>query len=272
MKAEPIEERALHAHIRKRTVRLLDFTDKSEGGSGVTVQLEHRFFVATAAHVIPRDHEICILDGTDQIATFENWELDKENGVGFLELSSDTANAIDREFSTRILLHLEQMEHWATTLIGYPGQNIETQELVRDQTLYRKHSFHTLTLVSELIPTSDWPKSGDFRRRPPQGAADVFVRFDPHGQLFEQDFTDLDQSESPKQSGDVLLAGMSGCGIWLDQYHDDAGIWRPEPALFAIQTGANARQQWARGTQVRLWLQLIVQPYQDLTRIADQLH
>jgi hypothetical protein len=271
MRAKPIEERALHAHIRKRTVRLLDFTDKSKGGSGVTVQLEHRFFVATAAHVIPKDHEIRILDGANQINTFENWQLDKENDVGFLELSSDTASVIDREFSTRIMLRLEQTEDWATTLIGYPRQSIETQESVRDQTLYRKYNFHTLTLVSELIPTSDWPKSGDFRRRPPQDAADVFVRFDSHGQLFEQDLTDLDQSELPKQPGDVLLAGMSGCGIWLDRYHDN-GIWRPEPALFAIQTGANARHQWARGTQVKHWLQLVVQDYPDLTRIADQLH
>ncbi len=271
MKAKLIEERALHAHIRRRTVRLLDFTDKSEGGSGVTVQLEHRFFVATAAHVNPRDHKIRILDGTNQIDTFENWQLDKENDVGFLELSSDTANVIDREFSTRIMLQLEQTENRPATLIGYPGQSIETQESVREQILYRKYNFHTRTLVSELIPTPDWPKSGDFRRRPPQEAADVFVRFDSHGQLLEQDLADLDQPEFPKQSGEVLLAGMSGCGIWLDQYHAN-GIWRPEPALFAIQTGANASQEWARGTQIKHWLQLIIQGYPDLTRIADQLH
>jgi hypothetical protein len=270
MKAKPVEERALHAHIRRRTVRLLDFTDKSEGGSGVTVRLGHRFFVATAAHVIPEDHDIRILDGSDQIDTFENWQLDKENDVGFLELSSDTADFIDREFSTNIMLRVEQTEDWATTLIGYPGQNIETQESVRGQVLYRRHNFHTLTLVSELIPTSDWPKAGEFRRRAPEDDTDVFVRFDVHGHLIEEDLTDLDQPGVPKQAGDVLLAGMSGCGIWLDQYYDN-GIWRAEPALFAIQTGANASQQWARGTQLKNWLQLVVQGYSDLTRIADQL-
>lgn len=152
MKVESIEEHALHAHIRKRTVRLLDFTHKSQGGSGVTIQLENRFFVATAAHVIPEGHDIRVLDKANQFRTFENWQLDKQNDVGLLEVSAEVANAMDREFATRLMLRWKQTEAWETTRIAYPGQSIETQESVRGRTRHLRHSFHTLTLISNLIP------------------------------------------------------------------------------------------------------------------------
>lgn len=269
-RTQSLEERALDAHIRKRTVRLLDLTDKNKGGSGVTVKLEKHFFVATAAHVIPKGHDIRILDGTNQIAVFENWQLDKQNDVGFLELAADVANDLNREFATKIIRELEQRENWACTVVGYPGQCIELEESVDDQTLYRQYNFRTLSMVTELIPYSEWPTTGDFRRRPPQVDADVFVRFDSQCEVVQRDLTDLDHPGLLEQSGDVLLHGMSGCGIWIDEYNDN-GIWRPEPSLLAIQTGAKANEQWARGTQFRCWLQLVVDNYPELTSIADQL-
>ena len=47
------EIRAIQAHVRSRVVRLVDFTDRSQGGTAVKVQIGRRFFLATAAHVIP---------------------------------------------------------------------------------------------------------------------------------------------------------------------------------------------------------------------------
>ena len=275
MTCKPVEERALHQHIRRRTVRLLDFTDKSAGGSAVTVKLRNRYFLATAAHVIPNGHEIRILVGEghdENISSFLARHVDENDDVGLLELDESTAGKINRDFTAaeQLLLQLDQSSGWCATLIGYPSQSVVTEQNKVGSILHRTHSFATLTIVTELIPRKEWPRKASFERRPPLSRSDLFVKVDPNTVVYQQDLTDLDPADSPSNVTEVQLAGMSGCGIWLDRVLDDE-IWRPEPILAGIDTGALPKQGWARGTQISRWLKLVIKHYKDLKEIGEQL-
>jgi len=196
------EERALHSHIRQRTVRLLDMTDKSCGGSAITIQLGKRFFLATAAHVVPESHEIHALVGENHeanVCSFEARRVHIDDDVALLELSESNACLLKKEFvsADQILLKFDQSKPWVATLIGYPGQPIETSSTRSKGVETRKYSFQTLAFVTQVIPFEEWPSDVRFTRRPPQLDTDVFVEFDENSQRMEQDLATLDHAESP---------------------------------------------------------------------------
>jgi hypothetical protein len=207
-----IEERAMEQHVRRRTFRLLDLTDKSCGGSGVAIKLGKRFFVATAAHVIPSDHNIRILVGEghdEDIGTFAARYVSEEDDVGLLEIEEQFASAINREFTEapQLMTRVDQTSHWAATLVGYPGQLVETQSTTSNNTIHSIHSFRTLTLITQLIPSRDWPDSGDFQRRSPQLDSDVFVRFDHKAALLERNLADIHDDDTPSRIDVVAVSG-----------------------------------------------------------------
>ncbi len=270
-----MEEKALHQHIRRRTVRLLDLTDKSAGGSAVTVQLGERFFLATAAHVIPPNHEIRVLVGEadeENIGQFKARHVNEEDDVGLLELDESTAGAIDSEFTgyEQLPIHFDQSSRWCATLIGYPGMSVVSEDERDGDILRRTHSFATFSLVTNIIPFGEWPKRASFQRRPPSEESDIFVEFKPETTVYHQDWTDLDRPDTPAPEDEVRLEGMSGCGIWLDRARDD-GVWRSEPSLAGIDTGVCPSQGWARGTQIAHWLALVCEHYKEFSWIRSQL-
>lgn len=268
-----LEERALEQHIRQRTVRLLDLTDKRCGGSGVTIRLGNRCFVATAAHVIPSNHDIQILVGDgheDNVGQFAARHIDEEHDVGLLELDGAAARRINREFTEpgAFLRQVDQAHAYAATVVGYPGQLAETESRIAGDTLFRTHSFRTLTLVTTLIPLADWPTSNLFQRRQPDAAFDHFVSFDSTLSILQRNLTDLDGGESPSAIDEVHLAGMSGGGIWLE-HRVEGKLWTASPILAGLITGAT--RNWARGTQMNCWLRLVVRHYPEFREIERQL-
>ena len=274
MSSPRLEERALHDHIRHRTVRLLDLTAKDKGGSGVLIRLFDRCFVATAAHVVPEGHDIQILVGeADQlnVATFNNRFRDDDADVAALEIPADSTGQLLRDFTEADQIAakgVDQTENWCATLIGYPGQLIESTDQVSGDTLFRTHSFRTLALVTTTLRIQDWPNSNSLERPPAEVDRDIFLRFDQECGLMEQDLTSVDLNEKRSAIADVFLHGMSGCGIWLDQYRHD-GIWMPKPVLAGIQTSAQHRAGWARGSTMKCWLEMMAA---EITGIRDLLH
>ncbi len=275
MTEDRYEERALHQHIRNRTVRLLDLTDKTCGGSAVTVKIEKRFFLATAAHVIPSGHEIQVLIGEsndENVGRFAARHLDEEDDVGLLEIEETVATTIPREFTeyAQLAARLDQRSAWSATLIGYPGQLVETQSAREGKICRRTNTFRTLALASRIIPNTKWPNSGGFQRRSPRADCDLFVEFDPSTHVLEQNLREMDQDELPTDIHDVCLAGMSGSGIWLEHYSDST-IWRPDPILVGILTGVKRKERWARGTLISQWVRLVARHYPEFRSVEQQL-
>jgi len=270
-----IEEHALHQHIRRRTVRLIDLTDQSAGGSAVTVKLGNRYFLATAAHVIPPNHEIEVLVGAGEVKNvgrFSARHINEEDDVGLLELDESAAEEINRDFTEakQLLPRIDQSNRWCATLVGYPSQTIDTVERPAGNTLFRTHSFSPLTLITSIVPPNEWPQRLSFLRREPRYDCDFFVTFDPQTTVYRQDLTNIDCADSPAPVDSVQLEGMSGCGIWLDRTLDDQ-VWRPEPILAGIDTGVLAKSGCARGTQIGRWLALVVENYSEFDTIRRRL-
>jgi hypothetical protein len=275
MDSDYVEERALHQYIRRRTVRLVDLTDGSQGGTAVTIKLRERYFLATAAHVIPEDHRILIVanDVSKQdTIEFKARHVDDDDDLGLLELGESEARLINRDFTdaSTLLASVQQTAAWRATLVGYPGQLINSTEETGSLVPRRVHNFPTLVLSTEIIPLSEWPDAGPFNRHSPLSESDLFVRCDSNTQVFEQNLKRLSSTETLTPIDELKLNGMSGCGIWFDK-SAHGQIWRPEPLLAGIQTGANLKRGWARGTQIRRWLQLAAKHYPELESINDQI-
>ena len=59
-KINRISSYGMDLFIGRRTVRVIDLTDVTNAGSGVTIKIDDHYFVATAAHVIKENHDYCI--------------------------------------------------------------------------------------------------------------------------------------------------------------------------------------------------------------------
>lgn len=263
-KINNIQYEALTRQASSRTYRLIDMTDPARGGTVIAININDHYFLATAAHVIPKDHEYRIVLRNKTVSPsieFLSRKVDTQADVGLLEIPKEKKHLIDTWVTiSDISKDFDQNKKNDVVIAGYPGQYIiqssETQ--ITEDTYLEFQICNSLCYLSFTIPMDKWPidkwESEGTQRQPVKGR-DIFVDFDPDGDMFASspdnvDISPADSIQCPR------LDGMSGGGIWLLE-SEDGPIWKPSVKLIGIQHHVK-KDQWMRGTLISCWLALVL--------------
>ncbi len=254
-----------HAH----TVRLVDSTDPSEGGTGVAIRFGHRFFVATAAHVAQPGHQLSIVLRSPlchEITVFQARHRDTTGDVAVLELDAKTAIASSLDFLSHEHLQcpLDANEERPVVVIGYPGEYLTAlgQEAYPPRASLEFRCCSAFTYCSQTMPFERWPN----RERTELGLrdCDMFVDFDPESRI-EILCPDNALSRPPSVEHKApAIGGVSGGGIWLRESDVINGVWRAAPRLLGLQISCSNGGKWLRGTTIDRIVDLISEHYPDV--------
>jgi hypothetical protein len=261
------------AFILARSVPLLDLCDPSNGGSGVLLNLDDRYFVATAAHVIDQAHRFAILtrEYNRKCCDFSGKYMDKRHDIGILELDSEPV-----QFLTELGHCFLNAEHLLNgrypnpnlpiRVTGFPSQEpmrIANHRQISRSTTISKIAYGSLNYETFALPQSHWPKLALDSRRT-QRQHDIFCSWDPNEDGMQ--FSLLSLTDEPKKHrfGPIALPGMSGGGLWIPFEDNSTGcITAPAALLAGIQTSypQSGRGRWVRGTRTKTLIQLIERHY-----------
>ncbi len=260
------EFKAVTQQVQRWTYRLIDRTNPAGGGTGISIKIGDRLFVATAGHVISKNHEYLLVlrNGVvHSISSFVARHIDEHADVGLLEVAADDYEYLIEGCASLANVYTQPEQRAENSVIvgGYPGEYIvrtARKQITEDSDL-EVQLCNSLCYLSVTIPVRKWPTEGTERK--PEEGRDVFVDYEP-GDMFVSlpNTVDIDQAESlqcPK------LPGMSGGGIWLLQSKDDV-IWRPDAKLIGIQCSVHEQYKWMRGSLIHTWLRLVAKEYPEL--------
>ncbi|NQU25168.1 MAG: hypothetical protein HQ567_28100 [Candidatus Nealsonbacteria bacterium] len=261
-----IEVNALAAKAHASTYCLIDRTNGADG-TVVAINIGARFFLATAAHVIPASHEFSVVlrDSIDNVYDFAARHVHPTLDVGLLELLPKDVPRFRDTFvpADRIGAEADQDTEYNVTVVGYPEKfidQIDRRPLTQNETL-QVHQCNAFTFLSVALPRSEWPTSGT--RTDPVLGVDIFISFHPDDSL---------QFMNAKTTGTVPVtigspaphpSGISGGGIWLFRPSAPNAVWQPVALLHAIQFGFS-RSGWLRGALIDTWLEVVENNYSDL--------
>lgn len=240
-------------HLKLYGVAIVPLDDETDGltglgGSGVAVQIGHRKFVATAAHVLTVPNErltlLSLAAGDGQAiepgGIVRRGTVNDPSDIAYLELGESLASRLGCGFFPldRIRPHLGRRAVPAAVMLhGYPGK---LREPVTETWLRAgAQGFITRTRVAP-------PEQPDYPDR------HVFFEY-PSEWTFATGVRDAPPAE-----------GFSGGGLWLLNYLQTK-LWVPQHAeLVAIQTHWNKAFEWIRATEMQHWLELVSRDYEDL--------
>ncbi|MEX2171861.1 MAG: serine protease [Pirellulales bacterium] len=266
-----LEERGYDAFLQRRTVRLIDESDDAGGGSGVTIEIDNRQFIATAAHVLKNGHDIRLLtreSGSRLYGNFRAVHKDSENDIAIIELDVDES---PHEWHEYLKLDDCSPDFDPTVSIpvrvcGYPGdcgRRIQREDDNGDTLII--NAYATLHYVTDTIPFLNWPAVG--LNREPDKDTDIFCGFSPTDHSELRNLRSLESMATWIAIDDLRLNGASGGGIWrIDAVNCSGSIWEPKASLVGIQTSYSPQGEWLRGTRISALLQLFVQHYPDLRK------
>lgn len=266
------------AFILARSVPILDLDDRSNGGSGVLLRLDGRYFVVTAAHVIESDHKYAILTREfnnkydDIVAKY----TDPRHDIGILELN---AKSIDRllelghSFLETEYLYTDRYPHAKAPIrvSGFPSD--KQTRVINRRRIGRKTTVHniaygSLSYDTFTLPQSRWPNlSSEFRKC--HRLNDIFCSWDPHEDGTRFSLENISDTPQKHRFGPMGLSGMSGGGIWIPFEDNSKGpISTPAGLLAGIQTSYSegGRKKWLRGTRTKSLIKLIEKHYPGLIR------
>jgi|GEM_PF-3525634 len=266
------EEFGVDVFIQRRTLRILNKTDESKGGTGVTVRLGDRFFVVTAEHVIRGEDNLALLLRDNQGSHYDDFVAKhtcKRADVGVLELNPQTAPTAreNHEYLRDQDLYRSRYPHASRSIwiVGYPGNLIRTRRVSGSKLIaYQTLSYGTNTIPQSEWPDLQWPNRSNLRGR------ELYCSFDPDLERINRQY--LGSMDAMKSYGylDALpLYGMSGGGMWLPMSlaSEETGLWQPTAELAGIQTGypGEGKGQWLRGTRITALLELIRKHYPNFS-------
>jgi hypothetical protein len=257
-KINNIKYKALSQQASGRTYRLIDMTDTSCGGTVIAINIDNRYFFATAAHVIQKDHRYrIVLRNKTEPAPLESYlsrKINIEADVGLLEIPKEKKHLIDSWLAVSdICTNFDQSKNNNVIVVGYPGQYIkQTPEIqITEQDYLEFQICSSLCYGSFTLPIGKWPSEG-LSSQPVEGQ-DIFVDFDSKGDMFTSPPNSVNISPANSMQCPEL-GGMSGGGIWLLESENDP-IWKPSVKLIGIQHSVK-KDQWMRGTLIDCWLSL----------------
>jgi hypothetical protein len=267
------EIRATQAFVRSRIIRLVDFTRPDEGGTAVKVRLGDRFFLATAAHVIPRSRDIRALipgEAGTFVSGFANRLVDLDHDLGLLEVSVQDAKSMGGTFVTSDEID-SKFNHDVTPIVvaGYPGQLIYSADReILACAIERVHHFRSLTFYTETLPTSEWP---DGLEQSPTVFTDLFASFTPNLSLQKIQMDNLAEPAEEVRLEELHLGGMSGGGVWLELSRRTEGVWRPDVRLIALDRSFKMSDGWLRASLIAPWLRMVRENYPDLDAVIREI-
>jgi hypothetical protein len=268
-----IEATALTSKAHASTYCLIDLTTGANG-TVVAVNIGSRYFLATAAHVIPASHDfkVVVRDSIDGVYDFAARNVHPELDIGLLELLPKDIPRFHDTFvpANAIMVRSDQGAEYNVTVVGYPHKlidQVDRRPLSPNETV-EVHQCNAFTFHSVALPLSEWPSSGT--KTPPVPGIDIFIDFNPEDSVHLID---------AKKSGDTPFkiaasaphpAGVSGGGIWLLQSSTSNTLWQPVAHLHAIQFGFHP-SGWLRGALIDTWLEVVDNNYPDLKSEIRQI-
>ncbi len=267
-KINNIQCEALTRQASSRTYRLIDKTDQSCGGTAIAINIGDRYFMATAGHVISKDHKYDIVlkkEKAQSIDCFQACQFDTDTDVGLLEIPKEKKHLIDSWVTVSdIYTDIDQHKKNDVVIVGYPGEYI-TQTLkiqISKNNFLNFRICNTLCYLSFTLPMEEWPTEGIKNQTIEE--QDIFIDFDPGENMFTSPPNTVDISPAGSMQCPEL-PGISGGGIWLLE-SEEGVIWKPSIKLIGIQHSAFKKDQWMRGTLINCWLDLVAKNYPDLNR------
>ena len=267
------ENKAMHYQAHNWTLRLVDRTRPSTAGSAVPIKIGPRYFLATAAHVIPSGHKIETVPrpGEKCISIFSARQCDVKADVGLLEVPSATVEDIGCRFlpEQRIFTRLDQKTEMPVMVVGYPGEYmrlIDKRPFAPNAAMELRRC-DAFTFPSVTLPLREWPSMGCDTTR------DLFISFDPENALHPLHPSTAGVRSSVVHGHAPRIQGMSGGGIWLEHMRTSGRIWQASALLIGLQVRVHPKEKWMRGTVIRKWLSLVAKNYPDLQEniaIIDQ--
>ncbi len=266
-KINNIQYKALTRQASSRTYRLIDMTNPSCGGTVIAINIDDHYFLATAAHVISKDHKykIVLRNKTDPspLESFLSRKIDIQADVGLLEIPKEKKHLIDSWVTVSdICTDFDQYKKNNVIIVGYPGQYIiQTPKIqIAGKDYLEFQICNSLCYHSFTLPIGKWPSEG-IQSQAIEGR-DIFIDFDPSGNMFisPPDSVDITSEKSLKCP---KLSGMSGGGIWLLR-SKEGKIWQPDVKLIGIQYSVHEKGNWIRGSLIKSWLQFVAREYLDL--------
>ena len=270
-KINNIQFEALTRQTSSRTYRLIDMTNQSLGGTVIAVNIGEHYFLATAAHVISKDHEFNIVlkkKNALYIDSFLSKYVDDKSDIGLLEISKEYKHLIDPWITVSdICTDFDQHIENNVVVTGYPAQSIvrASREQITEGYFLETQICNALCCSSFTWPIKKWPSNG--MEIQPLAGRDVFIDYDP-GDMFASDpskvdITPINSVRCPE------LPGISGGGIWLPLSESDT-IWEPKVKLIGIEHSVFKRHGWIRGAHINCWLDLVSEKYPHLKPLIDQ--
>lgn len=271
--------KALGEHARRYTYCLVDETHGVKIGSAVAIQMDDRFFLATAAHIIAHDaHAIKVLVH-DQVAlhvdTFLASYCDVRCDIGLLEISPSKACHFEFLPQDRLSESMEDETSPPVIVVGFPaqfcqigpGMTLTTEDLLQ-LVLCGALTFHT-----QVLPPSTWPEEGledtNGILKPLIADRDMLLEFEP-----EQEVTPFTPQTVGLENRAIACPvldpqGLSGGGIWLARVAEGkGGVTFPDPLLIGLQVSWYRAKNWLRGVRIGTWLNLVREKYPGLSETA----
>jgi len=267
---DSIEYNAAIKKASQWTHRLIDTTDRSKGGTVISIRIGSRYFLATAAHVISSKHKFEIVlrnHDIEPIYEFIACHVNAEADVGLLEIDKKGSDLIDSWVVLSDIYHGYNPDKCIPVdVIGYPGEYItpvDKTQITENDFIQYNHCM-SLCYASNTIPSEKWPKEGLCQKS--QEENDIFVDYDPGGEMYISPPNETEPSRS-KMLKCPKLFGMSGGGIWVLE-SKTGEIWQPSTKLLGIQSSVHESKGWMRGTKINSWLKLVADSYPDLKNIV----
>lgn len=258
---------AIDAFIGRRTVKIVNRKDPAAGGTGVTIEWDGRFFLATAAHVMQSIDDLALLLRDDEgtlYADFISSHVDRAADIGIVELDSTTVSALhEYELVRQEDIYLERYPHRKKPLwvVGYPGKLIQ-RRTTADVTFL---DCNRLSYETRALAKCDWPEIHPLDRQI-RSSGDLFCTYDPDpSTLQKRSYLELQRAPAKPDIDTLPPHGMSGGGIWfpMSNTNPESRIWHPTAMLVGIQTSTGSKQKWLRGTRACVLLDLLRQACEE---------
>lgn len=223
-----------------------------EIGSGTCINLNGRYFILTAGHVLrdalSKGRGIGIVGRGQPNPLIDHYRgiiLDDILDLGWIEIDTDDAEILRKSFISieRLKCSVQHLVADPVMICGYPAALISIHSIgdwhrLRIQPL----CFQTVTIEPDAIPDA-----GD-------KTSEIFIKYPETGIEGEEGQT----IELPEPYG------ISGGGIWVLNAKTK-GPWSPDKAeLIGIEHSWSESHRYLRGTQVQYGLDLIASRIPDL--------
>ncbi len=242
--------------------------------TGVAVNIEDHFFIATAGHVLGGSASVHLSVPTDRngqqieerLPPLSNHVVSKDYDIGFVQVPTEQAAHIGRWVTPKEMHPNCPIDPRAMIwLAGFPQEDRYTlgQRGVARPTIY---SF-------DVRMPENWPSfdSFDLKTRKPHPEDDILLEIPEKCDILQMG-PGLPAGGGHARSGESSdPTGTSGGGIWVPTWAEANKIQIPIAQLVAIQSSFYKSERLSRGVQIKHWLDLVLKHHPSLKSSVGDL-